>query len=301
MSIAFVHKPWRAEFKRLEGAYSTATMRSYYSDVEAFENWCQLQRVEPFPASVDLVCRFLEEQGKTKAPSTVRRRLYAIRKVHRLLRLPDPTHDEDINLAFRRVRRLRAARPKQAKGLTAPHLKRLLAFQPDTLLGLRNRAMLSLGYELLTRRSELVALRDDDLEIRPDGTLRILIRRSKTDQAGLGRLAFTSRNTASLVTEWQMRRGDHTAWLFCPVYQGKAVDRSLECHSVKRVIKEAAELAGFSQEDVDQFSGHSMRVGAAQDLLTRGVDTVGIMRAGGWKSLSVLARYLEQAEHNVWA
>jgi integrase len=161
--------------------------------------------------------------------------------------------------------------------------------------------MLSLGYELLTRRSELVALRDDDLEERADGTLRILIRRSKTDQAGLGRLAFTSRNTASLVTEWQMRRGDHTAWLFCPVYQDKGVDRSLECHSVKRVIKEAAELAGFSKEEVDQFSGHSMRVGAAQDLLTRGIDTVGIMRAGGWKSLSVLARYLEQAEHNVWA
>lgn len=98
-----------------------------------------------------------------------------------------------------------------------------------------------------------------------------------------------------------MRRGDHTNWLFCPVYQGKSVERSLECHSVKRVIKEAAELAGFSKEEVDQFSGHSMRVGAAQDLLTRGVDTVGIMRAGGWKSLLVLARYLEQAEHNVWA
>lgn len=275
-------------------------MRSYFSDVEAFERWCQTQRVEPFPASVGLVCRFLEEQGETKAPSTVRRRLYAIRKVHRLLRLPDPTHDEDINLAFRRVRRLRAARPKQAKGLTAPHLKRLLAVQSNTLLGLRNRAMLSLGYELLTRRSELVALRDDDLEERADGTLRILIRRSKTDQAGLGRLAFTSRDTASLVAEWQMRRGDETDWLFCPVYKGKPVDRSLECHSVKRVIKEAAELAGFSEEDVHRFSGHSMRVGAAQDLLTRGVDTVGIMRAGGWKSLSVLARYLEQAEHNVW-
>lgn len=291
---------WKLEFKRLEGAYSPATMRSYYADVEAFERWCWSQGVEPFPASVALVCRFLEEQGLTKAPSTVHRRLYAIRKAHRLLRLPDPTHDEDINLAFRRVRRLRAARPKQAKGLTAPHLKKFLAIQPDTLLGLRNRAMLCLGYELLARRSELVALRDDDLMPRADGTLRILIRRSKSDPAGLGRLAFTSAKTATIVADRRRQRGTHTVWLFCPVYRGMAVDRSLESHSVKRVIKDAAKLAGCSQEEVECFTGHSLRVGAAQDLLTRGVDTVGIMRAGGWKSLSVLARYLEQAEHNVW-
>ena len=293
-------KDWKCEFKRLDGAYSPATMRSYYSDVEAFERWCLTRSLRPFPASVETVCRFLEEQGQSKAPSTVRRRLYAIRKIHRLLRLPDPTHDEDINLAFRRVRRMRAVRPQQAKGLTLNHLRRFLAVQPDTLLGLRNRAMLSLGYELLTRRSELVALRDDDLEIRGDGTLRVLIRRSKSDQAGAGRLAFTSQRTAELVGEWQASRGSHTDWLFCPVYRGRAVDRSLESNSVKRVIKETAVKAGFEKADVDRFSGHSMRVGAAQDLLRRGVDTVGIMRAGGWKSLTVLARYLEMAEHNVW-
>ena len=96
---------WRAEFQRLEGAYPPATMRSYYSDVGAFEAWCAARDIVPFPAMVPTVCEFLEDQGKTKAPSTVRRRLYAIRKAHRLLRLPDPTYDEDINLAFRRVRR----------------------------------------------------------------------------------------------------------------------------------------------------------------------------------------------------
>jgi integrase/recombinase XerD len=48
------------------------------------------------------------------------------------------------------------------------------------------------------------------------------------------------------------------------------------------------------------FSGYSMRVGAAQDLLMRGHDGNGIKRAGGWKSMGVLGRYLEYAEHNVW-
>jgi uncharacterized protein YsxB (DUF464 family) len=48
------------------------------------------------------------------------------------------------------------------------------------------------------------------------------------------------------------------------------------------------------------FSGHSLRVSAAQDLLCAGFDAVVIMRAGGWKSVNVLDRYLEFAEHNVW-
>ena len=67
------------------------------------------------------------------------------------------------------------------------------------------------------------------------------------------------------------------------------------------MIKETALRCGLSAEEVASFSGHSMRVGAAQDLLRRGFDTAAIMRAGGWKSVNVLARYLEKAEQNVWA
>ena len=98
-----IEHDWRMQFKRLEGAYASSTMRSYYADVEIFLSWCGDQNLAPFPASVETVCRFLEEQAPDRAPSTVRRRLYAIRKVHRLLRLDDPTHDEDINLTFRRI------------------------------------------------------------------------------------------------------------------------------------------------------------------------------------------------------
>jgi integrase/recombinase XerD len=294
-------RDWRSEFKRLEGAYSPATMRSYRADVEAFEAWCLADGLEdPFPASVVTVCRFLEAQGQSKAPSTVQRRLYAIRKVHRLLGLSDPTHDEDINLTFRRVRRAKAVRPRQAKGLTRVYLDRFLASEEDTPWGLRNRAMLSLGYELLTRRSEIVALRTSDLETRSDGTCRVLIRRSKADPFGAGRIAFTSRGTASLVADWLAWRGPDINPLFCPIYKGKPIDRCLETTTVKRIIKAAARRTGLDPDEVDAFSGHSMRVGAAQDLLRRGFDTAAIMRAGGWKSVNILARYLEHAEHNVW-
>lgn len=64
------------------------------------------------------------------------------------------------------------------------------------------------------------------------------------------------------------------------------IDRCLETTTVRRVVKEAAQRCGLR---------------AAQDLLKRGFDTAAIMRAGGWKSVNVLARYLEKAEHNVWA
>ena len=227
---------WRSEFQRLDGAYAPSTMRSYYADVEAFETWCVAHAIAPFPADVGAVCAFLEAQGKTKAPSTVRRRLYAIRKVHRLLELPDPTHHEDINLSFRRVRRKKPIRPKQAKGLTRDYLDAFLASQPDTPWGLRNRAMLSLGYELLTRRSELIALQTGDLETREDGTLRVLIRRSKSDPYGAGRVAFTSVETAGLVAAWLDWRGPHIPWLFCPIYHHKALNRSLEVTAVKDLI-----------------------------------------------------------------
>jgi integrase/recombinase XerD len=291
---------WRSEFKRLEGAYAPATMRSYRADVEAFETWCTTRSLASFPATVDTICQFLEDQGREKAPSTVQRRLYAIRKVHRLLRLPDPTQDEEINLALRRVKRARHMRPRQARGMTRAFLDRFVDCQPDTPWGLRNRAMLRLGYELLARRSELVALRNDDVTWRDDGTLRVLIRRSKSDPYGEGRTAFTSRATADLVEAWLDWRGPAIPWLFCPIYHGKAMNRDLSTTTIKRLIKSAALSAGLEPDDINDFSGHSMRVGAAQDLLTMGHDTAAIMRAGGWKSVNVLGRYLEHAEHNVW-
>lgn len=290
---------WRSQFKRLEGAYAISTMRSYHADVEAFETWCSERALHPFPADVETVCCFLEDQGKEKAPSTVRRRLYAIRKVHGLLRLPDPTYDEEINLSLRRVRRAKATRPRQAKGLTKAYLTAFVASEPNTPWGLRNRALMSLGYELLTRRSELVALQRDDLTRRDDGTFRVLIRRSNSDPFGEGRIAFTSEKTADIVTAWLDWRGPYIPWLFCPIYQGKAINRSLEVTAVRDVIKSAARRCGLKSDEVSAFSDHSMRVGAAQDLLARGFDTSAIMRAGGWKSVNVLARYLEYAEHNV--
>ena len=291
---------WRFEFKRLEGAYAPSTLRGYHSDIQKFTDWCALERLEPFPAAVDTVCEFIAAQGIDLRPDSVRRCLCAIRKIHHLLRLPDPTTDEDVNLAMRRLKRAKLGRPRQAKGMTRAHLERCLAVQPDSPWGLRNRALLSLGFDLLTRRSELVALMTEDIEFRNDGTLRVIIRRGKTDPFGMGRIGLTSRRSAQLVGEWLAWRGDDIAPLFCGIYRGKPINRSLETTKVKLIVKEAIAAAGLPLEEVAAFSGHSLRVGAAQELLRAGFDTAAIMRAGGWKSTNVLARYLEFAEHNVW-
>lgn len=292
---------WRSEFKRLEGAYAPATLKSYVTDVRLFVEWCEERGASALPADVGTICAFLEAEAETLCPSSVRRRLYAIRKVHRLLRLPDPTWDEDINITLRRVRRSKLNRPKQAKAMTRDYLERCLDAQPDNPWGLRNRAMISLGYDLLTRRSELVALRSEDIEMRGDGTLRAIIRRSKADPFGMGRIGFSSKRSAELVGEWLAWRGADIDPLFCGIYQGKPINRPLGTTKVKLIIKEAAAAAGALPEEVEAFSGHSLRVGAAQDLLCAGFDTAAIMRAGGWKSVNVLGRYLELAEHNVWA
>jgi site-specific recombinase XerD len=191
---------WRSAFDRLEGAYSKATMRSYTTDVEAYETWCAQNGIPTlFPAQAAHLATFLEDQANTKAPSTIKRRVCALRLVHGLLELPDPTTHKDVRLALRRACRAKTMRPQQAKGLTRDYLDQFIASEPNTPWGLRSRAMFALGYELLTRRSELLALTVDELELRNDGTLRVLIRRSKSDQFGQGRISFTSTHTAGLV------------------------------------------------------------------------------------------------------
>ncbi|WP_374612138.1 tyrosine-type recombinase/integrase [Sphingorhabdus sp.] len=202
---------------------------------------------------------------------------------------------------MRRIMRSKRCRPKQAKGLTHEYLEKFLEVQPDNPWGIRNRAIISLGYDILARRSELVALMTDDIEQRPDGTLRLMIRRSKTDPFGMGRLAFTSKRTARLLGEWLKWRGSEIEPLFCGIYQGRAINRALGPDTIKLIIKNAARVCGLERIEADAFSAHSLRVGAAQDLLRNGHDTAAIMRAGGWKSVDVMARYLEFAEHNVWA
>ena len=144
---------WRSAIARLEGAYSENTLRSYRADFAVFEQWCRRAACSALPASPETVAAFVAHDAVKSSPSTLRRRLAGIRKVHRLLRLENPVEDEEVLIAMRRALRTKPRRQKQARGLTRDLRDKLLAACPDSLLGLRNRALIAVGYDTLCRRA----------------------------------------------------------------------------------------------------------------------------------------------------
>jgi site-specific recombinase XerD len=293
-------KDWQSAINRLEGAYAPNTLRSYRSDFSAFAKWCETLDTSPIPATAAMVAAFLDDHADVAHPSTLRRRIAGIRKVHKLMRYPDPTYDEDVRIALRRAKRARPCRPAQALGLTRKRRDALMAACGDDMIGLRNRALVAVGYDTLCRRSELVALRVEDLEPRPRGGFSVLVRRSKNDPFALGRTAWISARTAEILRHWLLAAGIVQGAMFRPVYHGVVIDRFLHAYSVNCILKRLAQTAGLPGEDAGQISGHSMRIGAAQDLMTDGRDILTIMRAGGWTSMNVVSRYVEKADLRLW-
>ena len=175
------------------------------------------------------------------------------------------------------------------------------AAQPDTLAGTRNRALLSLGYDFLACRSELVAIRSDDLKFTQDGALKGMIRKSKTDQYGKGRLVFGSERSAKLVRKWLRLKPQEIQPVFCAINHGRCEDRAICDRNVNDIIKRSVVKVKRCERSSDlEVSGHSLRVGAAQDLLIRGSDLAAIMRAGGWSDPSTVSRYLRFSQQNIW-
>ena len=170
--------------QRLEGTYSDQTVRSYRSDFRNFADWCRTRRRPFLPATPETVAAYLDAVSADLKPATLRRRIAAIRKIHRLTRHVDPTDDEAVLLALRRARRSKPGRQRQALGLAGPLRERLVAACGQDFTGLRDAAMIAIGYDTLCRRSELVALRAEDIEPRPNGGASVLVRQGKNDPDG---------------------------------------------------------------------------------------------------------------------
>jgi integrase len=287
---------WRSAIARLEGAYSENTLRGYRADFGLFEEWCKSGRRIALPASPETVAAFVAHDAEKSSPSTLRRRLAGIRKVHRLLRLPNPVEDEDVLIALRRALRNKPRRQKQACGLTRELRDKLLAACPDTLLGLRNRALICAGYDTLCRRAELVSLRVEDLAQLENGAMSILVRRAKNDPFGDGRYGYLTPQTVEILKAWLSAASIQKDWLFRKVSGCRIGSNALHPYTVNLIIKRAADTAGLDPDVVQSLSGHSMRVGAAQDLMSDGGGLLSIMRAGGWKSTNIIARYVEHTE-----
>lgn len=292
--------PWNKALEQLDGAFSEHTLRTYQSSFKQFSIWCRRGRVTALPAAPDTVAQYLKAEGVRLKPSTLKHRLCAIRKIHQVCEFGDPTSHAVVEMAMRRVRRPQPSRPRQALGIPAPLRDRLLEAATGDLIGIRDKLLISIGFDTLCRRGELVALSIQDLSPNEDGRYVILVRRAKNDPEGAGRLCLISTQSSQLVDLWLTATGAEKGPLLRPVYRNRALALYLAPLTVARVLKKLSSRAGIADPASQSVSGHSLRVGAAQQLALNGRSLLQIMRIGGWRSPTVVARYIEHLDIDVW-
>mgnify|MGYP006074975739 CR=1 FL=1 len=228
-----------ATFELLTGAYAENTLKSYYADTNAFFDWCMEKNREAFPLTSGSVREYIEAMAANYSYASIRRWLSCLRRINKLLKHSDDTQTEEVYLTIRRLKYAKCLNQQQAVGINHDLLVKMIEAQPDTLAGIRNKAMLSLGYDFLARRSELVALRTTDLEFTKDSALKGMIRKRKTDQYGRGRLVFGSERSAKLLRAWFRNKPKEIQPVFCAISHGKCLDRPICNRNVNEIIKKS--------------------------------------------------------------
>ncbi|MEO0792834.1 MAG: tyrosine-type recombinase/integrase [Pseudomonadota bacterium] len=260
-----------------------------------FSEWCAAGNESWLPAAPAVVAAFVDDQISRYRLSTVKRRLCAIAFAHRMVDLPTPTDANIVRFAVRRAGRQKVSRPQQKRGLTHAIRATIVSACPHSLAGRRDAALVSVGYDTLCRSSELSAMRVEHVTYYADGSGSILIPRSKADAAGAGRIAHLSPDTVRLLRSWLDEAGVASGPLFRSLHMHRVADGPLATSSIRRLIKRATTRAALDPALTADLSGHSMRIGAAQDMMVAGFDALAIMQAGGWKSANVVLRYVENA------
>ena len=275
-----------------------ATRRAYRSDFALFRAWCEAKRVPALPAAPETVAAFLAaEASRGTKVSTIGRRLAAIRYAHKLVGHEPPTNAEAVKATLRGIRRTAGSAPARKAPATADKVLAMVDKAGTDLKGLRDRALLLLGFAGAFRRSELVALDIADLQF-CEGGLRIIIRKSKTDQEGQGATIAIARGSVACpvdaVRVWIKAAGIVKGALFCPVTStGKISTRRLSPRAVAELVKRHARRAGLKAAD---FSGHSLRSGFLTSAAARGASIFKMMDVSRHKSIDTLRGYVRDAE-----
>ncbi|NPD69741.1 tyrosine-type recombinase/integrase (plasmid) [Lichenicola cladoniae] len=289
---ALIERNLEAYRQAAHGAFSVTTERALRSDSAVFTEWCSSRALLALPAEPSTVATFIDDQALTKKPATIRRYVSSISHLHRAADVPNPCERSEVKLVLKRMGKTLGSAQRQAEGLTRRLVDKMMHSSGDTLRDLRNRVVLAVGYDTLARRSELVALRVEDLRhgTARDGTINIC--GSKTDQMSAGSIRYLAPDTMRLVTEWIGKAGIEDGFLLRAVLKGGRVGGALVPMEVTRVYKEMATAAGLPIETVAAISAHSTRVGASQDMAASDrIELPAIMQAGGWKSPEMVARY----------
>ena len=295
-------------------ARGDGTRRVYRSAWRGYAAWCQSLGREPLCGDPELLAMYATRRADTGvAVSTLRVDLAAIRTAHLLAGIPLDMRHPRLAMVLDGITRGRGVRPVRQAAPAVPDVLRqlLAACPPGTALGTRDRAMLLLGFGAALRRSELVALRLADVAMVPGRGLRLLVRRSKTDQRGQGQDIAIWANPADLrfcplaaLQAWQALRhqapdlygptGGQERPLFCAVTKaGRLTGAALSDKAVARLVKASAARAGL---DPTRYSGHSLRAGLATAAGDAGAALPDLMRQTRHKSTQVALAYLRPAD-----
>lgn len=277
----------------LAAALADNTLRAYRSDLKHFLAWGGT-----IPASPECVATYVARHALLLSNATLSRRVVAIGRAHSTQGLPSPTTAEVVRATLRGIRRKRGCAQRQVAPLQKADIVRLVAGLQG-IRGLRDKALLLIGFAGAFRRSELVSLDIEDVEFVAEGAV-IRLRRSKTDQEGRGR-----------VVAIPYVRGRHCpcralqAWLQAsgiiqrgPLFRGvsrhdRVLSARLTAQSVALIIKQRAAAVGL---DPTRYSGHSLRAGFATSAAQSGVGSLSIRAQTGHRSDATLQRYIRNSQ-----
>jgi integrase len=282
----------------LEASRANATRKAYARDVEAFRAWCSskgLASMPAEPATVGLYLTSLAAEGLKV--STIERALAAIVGDHRGAGHAWPKGHPAIRGVMAGIRRKVGVAPSRKAPVMGDELPRLVGTLEASLAGLRDRALLTLGWFGAFRRSELVALDVRDVRFTSEGIV-VTVRRSKTDQEGRGiEKGIPYAGNVAVCPVRALR-----AWLDASHVEGGPLFRGVDRHSnlsaermadrtVARIVQRSAKAAGIE----GSVAGHSLRAGFATTAAAKGKSLDAIMRQTGHRSERVARVYIRHA------
>jgi site-specific recombinase XerD len=280
----------------VQASRAESTLRGYRCDWQSFEGWCKGAGVVSLPASAPAVASYLTICADSGlASGSIQRRVSAIAAWHTAAGFDSPTGKAAVKLTLAGIRRkLGTFQEGKTPTLTAD-ICAMVAKIPNTLLGVRDRALLLVGFAGAFRRSELVALNVEDVTFTEDG-LKIHIRKSKTDQEGAGQFIGIAHGTAlcpvRALKAWLSAATITEGAIFRRVRRYGFVKGRMGDQVVAVTVKTYAEAAGL---DPAKYAGHSLRAGLVTQAAINGVPEHAIMRQTRHKSTDMLRKYIREA------
>ncbi len=272
------------------------TRRAYAADWRDFTAWCSAHGLADrhVPGTVAAYLAHLATAGRKL--KTIERRVTAIGWFHRQVSLDNPAAHPGVKATLEGIRRQLGTAPVKKAALTDELLARALKKIPPDLAGLRDRALLLLGFAGALRRSELVALDVADIARHPKG-LVITIRRSKTDQAGAGKIKAVPHgrklHTVRALQAWLEAATIAQGALFRGVRGTRVLPDRLCDRQVARIAKKRAAAIGL---DATLFAGHSLRSGFISSASDHDASIAKIADHAGHAKLDTTRGYMQTAD-----